>query len=150
MLMAMLMETMEVKYHSMMMVESESTTRFQPNYNASFTPHKALFELALGKAGSSQVSSLHLEPTVATKSSEISALDNQEYGALHHGIFTAHQMGGPLMGRDATMGVVNDQYRHHRLKNLFVVDGLIFLLFTGSQPVTDDLWSRTQGTSVCW
>ena len=77
--------------------------------------HKALFELALA-AGSIRVNSLHLHPTVATKASEISALENQEYGALHHGIFTAHQMGGLPMGRDATMGVVNDQYRHHRLK----------------------------------
>ena len=95
--------------------------------------HKALFELALA-AGSTRVNSLHLHPTVATNSSEISALENQEYGALHHGIFTAHQMGGLPMGRDATMGVVNDQYRHHRLKNLFVVDGSIFPTSLGVNP----------------
>ena len=95
--------------------------------------HKALTELALA-AGAQIVYTLHTNPSRITKPTDISTLNSQPYGSLHHGIFTAHQMGGLPMGIDGSIGVVNERYQHHRLKNLFVVDGSVFPTSLGVNP----------------
>ena len=101
--------------------------------NSFLRSHKALAKLSLA-AGAEAVHTMHTYPSILTKMEDIPSLEKQNYGALHHGIFTAHQMGGLAMGSDASIGVVNDQYRHHRLKNLFVVDGSIFPSALGVNP----------------
>ena len=47
-----------------------------------------------------KVQSLHFPVSKIRSEADISLLDDQPYGALRHGIFTAHQMGGLCMGSD--------------------------------------------------
>ena len=85
-------------------------------------------------SGAEVVQSLHY-PGVAMRSmADISLLDTQPYGALHHGIFTAHQMGGLTMGSDPTMTVVDPNLKHHEIDNLFVVDGSVYPTSLGVNP----------------
>ena len=65
---------------------------------------------------------------------EIHKLDNAEYGTLKHGLFSAHQMGGLTMGSDPATSVVNQNLQHHRITNLFVVDGSVFPTALGVNP----------------
>ena len=61
-------------------------------------------------SGAEVVQSLHY-PGVSMNVDDI-ALDTQPYGALHHGIFTAHQMGGLSMGSDPKTSVVDPNLKH--------------------------------------
>jgi choline dehydrogenase-like flavoprotein len=92
-----------------------------------------LAQLALA-AGAKEVQSLHVDPLTIKSVSEIDLLNEKSYGALEHGIFTAHQMGGLAMGVDPQKSVVNPEHRHHRIKNLYVVDGSIFPTSVGVNP----------------
>ena len=85
-------------------------------------------------AGAKEAQSLHIDPVRIHQSSDIDLLDKKSYGALEHGIFTAHQMGGLAMGSDAKWSVVNPEHRHHRIKNLYVVDGSVFPTSVGVNP----------------
>ena len=69
-----------------------------------------------------------------TSAADIKLLTKKEYGALKHGIFTAHQMGGLAMGNDPQKSVVNSQLQHHYISNLFVVDGSVFPTSLGVNP----------------
>ena len=85
-------------------------------------------------SGAEVVQSLHY-PGVSMRSvDDIALLDTQPYGALHHGIFTAHQMGGLAMGSDPKTSVVDPDLKHHELDNLFVVDGSVSPTSLGVNP----------------
>ncbi len=90
-------------------------------------------ELTLA-SGAKMVQSLHFPGVQIKNTSDIDKLDDVSYGSLHHGIFTAHQMGGLCMGNDPAQSVVNDHLQHHRLSNLFVVDGSVFPTSLGVNP----------------
>ena len=90
-------------------------------------------ELALA-SGAKRVQSLHFPGVSMESTADIDHLDGVSYGTLHHGIFTAHQMGGLCMGSDPKTSVVNDHLQHHRLNNLFVVDGSVFPTSLGVNP----------------
>lgn len=85
-------------------------------------------------AGAKQVNSLHLEPVDLTSDADLPRLAAAPYGALEHPIFTAHQMGGCAMGKDPATSVVDAELRHHRVKNLFVVDGSALPTGLGVNP----------------
>ena len=95
--------------------------------------HKNLVQLALA-AGAEKTYSLHLDPVMIQKASELSRFDQQKYGALEHAIFSAHQMGGLPMGKNPNKSVVNADLRHHQIENLFVVDGSVFPTSLGVNP----------------
>jgi choline dehydrogenase-like flavoprotein len=85
-------------------------------------------------AGAKRVNSLHVEPVEFSTDADLPKLAAAPYGALEHPIFTAHQMGGCAMGKDPTTSVVDSQLRHHRVKNLFVVDGSALPTALGVNP----------------
>lgn len=85
-------------------------------------------------AGAQEVHSLHREPVVIRNEADLALLEKAPWGALHHAIFTAHQMGGCAMGADPRHSVVDSQLRHHRVNNLFVVDGSVFPTSLGVNP----------------
>ena len=94
---------------------------------------KVMAEIALA-AGATRASSLHLQPIPLKTKQDIALLDAAPWGALEHPIFTAHQMGGCTMGVDPQTSVVDPTLRHHRYKNLFVVDGSVFPTALGVNP----------------
>ncbi|HEY0838741.1 MAG TPA: GMC family oxidoreductase, partial [Vulgatibacter sp.] len=85
-------------------------------------------------AGSRDVASLHLDPVRLRSEADLPRLEAAPYGALRHAIFTAHQMGGCAMGADPETSVVDASLRHHRIPNLFVVDGSVFPTSLGVNP----------------
>ncbi|MEQ1502888.1 MAG: GMC family oxidoreductase [Myxococcota bacterium] len=85
-------------------------------------------------AGAIEVSTLHAEPVVFGSVDDLSALDRAAYGALRHSIFSAHQMGGCPMGPDPATSVVDPALRHHRVPNLWVVDGSVLPTALGVNP----------------
>jgi len=95
--------------------------------------HSELTKLQFA-GGASVASTVHRAPIVMGDVSEIGKLDGGKYGALEHTIFSAHQMGGCSMGVDPTTSVVNNQLRHHRVENLYVVDGSVFPSALGVNP----------------
>lgn len=90
-------------------------------------------ELALA-SGAHMVQSLHYPGVSMRSTADINKLDDAPYGTLHHGVFTAHQMGGLAMGADPTSSVVNPHLQHHQISNLFVVDGSVFPTSLGVNP----------------
>ena len=85
-------------------------------------------------SGAEMVQSLHYPGVSMRTVDDIALLDTQPYGALHHGIFTAHQMGGLCMGSDPKISVVDPDLKHHELDNLFVVDGSVYPTSLGVNP----------------
>lgn len=85
-------------------------------------------------AGAREVRSLHMEPVVVRSEAELEKLEKAPYGALHHSIFSAHQMGGCPMGEDDEVCVVDSELRHRRVENLYVVDGSVFPTSLGVNP----------------
>jgi hypothetical protein len=49
-----------------------------------------------------------------------------------------HLMGTARMGADPARSVVNEWGRSHDVKNLFIVDGSIFVTSAGGEPDADD------------
>ena len=94
---------------------------------------KRMIEVSLA-AGAEDTMTLHTVPIHVRKMDEINQLDSAEYGALKHGLFSAHQMGGLTMGGDPSSSVVNPSLQHHRITNLFVVDGSVFPTALGVNP----------------
>lgn len=85
-------------------------------------------------AGAREVRSLHFEPLILRSEAELGRLERAPYGALRHTVVTAHQMGGCAMGADPETSVVDSSLRHHRIPNLFVVDGSVFPTSLGVNP----------------
>ena len=64
-----------------------------------------------------------------------SMIDAAPYDVGRLPIFTAHQMGGCAMGDDAAHAIVrSEDLRHHRIENLYVIDGSVFPTSLGVNP----------------
>ena len=85
-------------------------------------------------AGARKVVSFHVDAVVIEREADVAKLDHARYGNLEHSIFTAHQMGGAVMGKDPATSVVDGSFRHHRIPNLFVVDGSALPTALGVNP----------------
>lgn len=85
-------------------------------------------------AGATEVASAHNQPIRVRTEADLGRLQAAEYGPLKHRIFTAHQMGGCTMGPDPATSVVDPSLRHHRVPNLFVVDGSVLPTALGVNP----------------
>jgi choline dehydrogenase-like flavoprotein len=85
--------------------------------------------------GAEAVYSSH-EPGLEIKSEkDLSQIDSARWepGALQ--VFSAHVMGGSMMGDDAQKAVVrSSDLRHHTVENLHVVDGSVFPTSLGVNP----------------
>lgn len=95
--------------------------------------HLAMARVELA-AGAELAQSTHHDPVLIRTERDLEALGRAPYGALEHPIFTAHQMGGCTMGSDPSTSVVDPQFRHHEVRNLFVVDGSIMPTSLGVNP----------------
>jgi choline dehydrogenase-like flavoprotein len=85
-------------------------------------------------AGAEEVITLHEQPISIRRESDLDAVDRVPFGALHHTLFSAHQMGGCPMGADPRTSVVDARGRHHELENLWITDGSIFPTGLGVNP----------------
>jgi len=85
-------------------------------------------------AGAREAVSLHVDPVRVGSAAELGRLDAAAYGAHKHAIFSAHQMGGCVMGADPQTSVVRSDLRHHQVQNLFVVDGSALPTALGVNP----------------
>ncbi len=104
-----------------------------PLAEAFHAAHRGLVQVHLA-AGAVEVATAHRPPVRLRPGDDLRALDTVPYGAHHHPIFTAHQMGGCRMGLDPATSVVDPDLRHHRVKNLFVVDGSVLPTAAGVNP----------------
>ncbi len=95
--------------------------------------NKRLAEVQLA-AGAERVRSLHTRPVIMKKEADLALLDKADFGPLRVKCFTAHQMGGCIMGKDPKIAVVDTKLKHHEFDNLFVVDGSIFPTSLGVNP----------------
>ena len=95
--------------------------------------HEAMARVHLA-AGAKRAASLHVEPIQLRSEADLPTLAAAPYGSLEHSIFSAHQMGGCRAGADPSTSVVDPELRHHRLPNLFVVDGSVFPTALGVNP----------------
>jgi choline dehydrogenase-like flavoprotein len=95
--------------------------------------HRAMARIHFS-AGARRVVSLHVDAVECTSLEEIEQFDRSEYGSLKHAVFSAHQMGGCLMGEDPKQSVVDSTLLFHGLDNLFVVDGSVFPTGLGVNP----------------
>jgi choline dehydrogenase-like flavoprotein len=85
-------------------------------------------------AGAREVHSLHYEPVKMMSVAELDKLDAAAWEKLRVRVFTAHQMGGCVMGKDPKTSVVDSRLRFHDLDNLFVVDGSVLPSALGVNP----------------
>ncbi|MEL6347892.1 MAG: GMC family oxidoreductase [Myxococcota bacterium] len=106
------------------------TPRLQEAMRAS---HEVLMRVHLA-AGAQYTGTLHQKSLFAYTEDDLRALDRLEYGAHKHAMFSAHQMGGCSMGPDPETAVVRPDHRHHRIENLFVVDGSVLPTSLGVNP----------------
>jgi choline dehydrogenase-like flavoprotein len=95
--------------------------------------HEAMGAIAFA-AGAKEVVSTHRDPLRLASADALAQLADRPYGALEHSIFSAHQMGGCAMGPDPATSVVDEQLRHHHVRNLFVVDGSVLPTALGVNP----------------
>jgi choline dehydrogenase-like flavoprotein len=85
-------------------------------------------------AGAKRASTVHRHPVALNSDADLGKLLTCPYGTLEHTIFSAHQMGGCSMGKDPENSVVNARLRHHRVENLYVVDGSVMPTALGVNP----------------
>lgn len=95
--------------------------------------HEAMARIELA-AGARYALTTHVDPIRIEREADIARLADAPWGALEHAIFTAHQMGGCVMGDDPATSVVSSRLRHHQISNLFVVDGSVFPTALGVNP----------------
>lgn len=107
---------------------------FRPELLEAFREaHKVLARLSLA-AGAVRCESSHMDRVVVTSEADIARFDSAPYGALEHSIFSAHQMGGCAMGPDPATSFVRPDLRHHRVENLYCVDGSVLPTSLGVNP----------------
>ena len=95
---------------------------------------KRLAEVQLA-SGARRVLTTHEPPIEMRAASDVSAIDRAPWRTGSVGVFSAHQMGGCAMGDDPKSAVVRSQdLRHHRLRNLHVIDGSVFPTSLGVNP----------------
>jgi choline dehydrogenase-like flavoprotein len=85
-------------------------------------------------AGALEVSTFHEPPVRIRTERDIARIDELGVGWNRCAVFTAHQMGGASMGEDPTRAVVDSRLKHHRLSNLYVMDGSVFPTSLGVNP----------------
>ncbi len=104
-------------------------------WNALRLAQKKLAELQLA-SGAKEVFSLHDPPLHITSKADIDrVIDAAPFDVGRLPVFTAHQMGGLAMGDDAARSVVrSEDLRHHRIDNLYVIDGSVFPTSLGVNP----------------
>jgi choline dehydrogenase-like flavoprotein len=85
-------------------------------------------------AGAREVVSLHTDPVVVRRESDLPALEAAPFGPNQHTLFSAHQMGGCAMGDDARRAVVTSRGRLHDADNVWVCDGSVFPTSLGVNP----------------
>jgi choline dehydrogenase-like flavoprotein len=85
-------------------------------------------------AGAREVVTLHEDPITIRTEADLSLIDRAPFGPNRHTLFSAHQMGGAMMGEDPTRSVVSSRGRHHQIENLWVADGSIFPTSLGVNP----------------
>ena len=122
--------TVSLRSDGRVRVDYPITAPFVESFRAA---HDTMARILLA-AGSKQVTSLHLQPIELSSDADLQRLAAAPYGAIEHPIFTAHQMGGCAMGKDPATSVVDADLRHHRVKNLFVVDGSALPTALGVNP----------------
>jgi choline dehydrogenase-like flavoprotein len=106
------------------------TERLRESFRAA---HLAMARIEIA-AGAELIQSTHNAPVMIRSERDLEALGRAPYGALEHPVFTAHQMGGCAMGPDAATSVVDPEFRHHEVRNLFVVDGSVLPTSLGVNP----------------
>jgi choline dehydrogenase-like flavoprotein len=94
---------------------------------------KALARIHLA-AGAESVWSLHEEPVEMRREADVARLDRAPWEAGRVQVFTAHQMGGCAMGRDAERSVVGPDLRLHGHENVYVADGSVLPTSLGVNP----------------
>jgi hypothetical protein len=95
---------------------------------------KAIAQIHLAN-GAREIVSFHTTPVHITKEADLARLEAAPLGPNLFGVFTAHQMGGCLMGRDPSRSVVNEHLQIHGFDNLFVIDGSVFPTSLGVNPM---------------
>ncbi|MFO0725861.1 MAG: GMC family oxidoreductase [Myxococcota bacterium] len=86
-------------------------------------------------AGALRSLTSHQAPIVIEKEADLAKLDAADFGPSRLGVITAHVMGGAAVSDDPRRGVVrSEDFRHHQLSNLHVVDGSIFPSGPGVNP----------------
>ncbi len=96
---------------------------------------KRIAEMQLA-SGAKKVVTLHDPPHEMTSPADIDrVVDAAPFDVGRVPVFTAHQMGGCAMGDDPSRSVVrSEDLRHHRLENLYVIDGSVFPTSLGVNP----------------
>ncbi|MFO0727805.1 MAG: GMC family oxidoreductase [Myxococcota bacterium] len=86
-------------------------------------------------SGAKRVTTLHDPPVILEGKLDEAAIDGARWQPGSVAVFTAHQMGGCAMGDEPKSSVVrSEDLRHHRLKNLYVIDGSVFPTSLGVNP----------------
>lgn len=86
-------------------------------------------------SGAKRVGTLHESALTMTSPAELGQIDEQKWEPGSVALFTAHQMGGCRMGDHAAHAVVrSEDLRHHRLRNLHIIDGSVFPTALGVNP----------------
>lgn len=95
---------------------------------------KAICRVQLA-TGAKEIRTSHVHEVRITSEADLRLIDQAPMGPNLFGVFSAHQMGGCRMGADPKRSVVDPRLRHHRVKNLFVVDGSVFPTGLGVNPM---------------
>ncbi|MCW5829608.1 MAG: GMC family oxidoreductase [Deltaproteobacteria bacterium] len=95
--------------------------------------NKRVVEIQLA-AGAAYTQSFHTRGVKIRSTSELSKLDSAPYEPNRVKCFTAHQMGGCIMGKDPKVSVVDSRLKHHEFDNLFIIDGSVFPTSLGVNP----------------
>jgi choline dehydrogenase-like flavoprotein len=87
-------------------------------------------------AGAEEVTLGHIDPNLTFKSEkDLAKLDGAVLEAGRIAVFSAHVMGGAMMGDDAAKSVVrSSDLRHHSVTNLHVMDGSVLPTSLGVNP----------------
>ena len=87
-------------------------------------------------SGAKEVVTLHDPPRRMKSPGDIDrVIDAAMFDVGRVPVFTAHQMGGCAMGDDPSRSVVrSEDLRHHRIENLYVIDGSVFPTSLGVNP----------------
>jgi choline dehydrogenase-like flavoprotein len=86
-------------------------------------------------AGAEWVATSHEPPLIFKTEADLKQLDSALMEPSRLALFSAHVMGGAMMGDDPTQSVVRStDLRHHIIKNLHVIDGSIFPTSLGVNP----------------
>jgi choline dehydrogenase-like flavoprotein len=94
---------------------------------------KSIARLQLA-AGAEKIYTLHAQQVEIQSEADLDKIDRAPVGPNRIPLFTAHLMGGCQMGAKAEESVVRSDFRHHRVENLWIVDGSVFPSSLGVNP----------------